>query len=58
MQPYEVMRSPRTCHVCGKEFIPIFPRNWRFKIKHHNRMYYFCSYHCFKKGKEDLYADH
>ena len=56
MRSRDIIIAPRTCVICGKEFVPICKANWKFKLRVQNRVKWFCSYSCYKEGKE-LYGN-
>jgi hypothetical protein len=41
----------KTCSICGKEFDP--PLHYMYKRKVKKRVYYQCSYNCYRKAGGD-----
>ncbi len=51
MRSRDVIIATRTCVICGKEFVPLYKANWKYRLRVQNRVKWFCSYTCYKEGK-------
>ena len=52
---YLVFGRKHKCKACGKEWWVDYPDLYVYKIKYGARMFWYCSYHCFRIGEKTDY---